>query len=57
MIEFHKDGEVTVTSDTHPPLRFPVKPWPEGQSAMAFMDHIMNMYWEKVGKNRRTYYD
>ena len=61
MIKFHGGGEVTVTSDTedstYPPLRFQVKPWPEGESAMSYMDHIMNIYWKKVGKNGRAYYD
>lgn len=52
-----KEGIVTVTSDTHPPLTFTVRPMGDDEDIMNYMEHIMNAYWYKVGKNRRSYYE
>ena len=57
MITSHSATEVTVTSNTHGPLRFEVRPIKDKEDVMTYMDYIMNTYWEKVGKNRRSYYE
>lgn len=58
MVEFHEiKGFVTVTSDTHGTLTFSIRDMRDGEGMMSYMDHIMNAYWNKVGKNKRSYYE
>ena len=57
MITFYGKNNVEVEHKPYGPLNFKVRPMKDNESLAAYMEHIMNAYWAKVGKNRRSYYE